>query len=132
MPVSEAFIGALAIIGVFGTIFTGLYLFFTTRHKERMALIEQGKEASIFYSNKRLIASGALKIGLLAIGIGVGIITGYLLSSMGMMEEPAYFASMFIFGGLGLLINYRITDRKNQEWLDHLSSEGTTAQDQPV
>ena len=109
-------------IGVFGSIFTGLYLFFTTRHKERMALIEQGKEASIFYSNKRMVANGALKFGLLAIGIGVGIVSGYILSAGGMQEEPAYFASMFIFGGLALMINFRITDKRNREWLDRMNS----------
>ena len=108
---AEALIGALALIGVFGSLLTGLYLFFTTRHKERMALIEQGKEANIFYSNKRFFASGALKFGLLLMGIGVGILVGTLLAAMGMMEEPAYFSSIFLFGGLGLVLNYKITSK---------------------
>lgn len=109
---SEALIAALALIGTFGTFLTGMYMFFSTRHKERMALIEQGKEANIFYSNKRLFANGALKLGMLAFGVGVGILLGSILAYAGLQEEVAYFSSMLICGGAGLILYYRYTAQK--------------------
>ena len=36
---------------IFGVFFGMYYLFVTARNKERMALIEKGADASIFYSN---------------------------------------------------------------------------------
>ncbi len=38
---------------MFGVTFGVIYLFITSRHKERLALIEKGADASIFYANKK-------------------------------------------------------------------------------
>jgi hypothetical protein len=38
---------------VFGSIFEVFYLFFSTRNKERLALIEKGADASIFMSSQK-------------------------------------------------------------------------------
>ena len=114
----EAVIGVIAMLGVFGSIILGLYLFFTTRNKERMALIDQGIDASIFTSKRRGYSNNTLKFGMLFFGIGVGILVGTLLDAMGMQEEPAYFSSMFIFGGLGLIGYYRIASNKSDDSLE--------------
>ena len=62
---------------IFGSIFGVFYLFFSTRNKERLALIEKGADASIFMQGKKNAAPFwkvlILNLGLLAMGIGVGI-----------------------------------------------------------
>ena len=40
------------LIIIFGTIFGIAFLYFSTRNKERMALIEKGADASIFVKNR--------------------------------------------------------------------------------
>lgn len=110
----EVIMGAFAMTGFFGSIILGLYLYFTTRHKERMSLIDHGLDASVFSPGKKAFSSSALKFGLLFLGVGVGIMVGTLLSAMGLQEEPSYFSSMLIFGGLGLISYYRIERKRNE------------------
>jgi len=107
----------VAFIAFFAMLFGIVYLFYTTRNKERMALIEKGADASLFNIPK---GSGSayqwskltLKIGMLAVGIGVGIIVGAILAEAGVLNEGAMYTSMiFLFGGLSLVLFYLI-DRK--------------------
>lgn len=107
------FTGVVAIISVFTTIIVIAYLFFSSRHKIRMALIQHGQQATIFKEDKD--ASSALKFGILAVGLGLGLFAGCLLEKMGMPEEPAYFGMMLTFGGIGLILYYIIV-KKN---IDH-------------
>ncbi len=90
---------------VFATFFGMFYVFFTTRNKERMAMIEKGVDAKLFRSGsgKNSYAVVALYLGLLAIGIGIGVVLGNLLEMNGVDEDVAYPAMVFICGGLGLL-----------------------------
>ena len=44
---------ALIVFIIFGSIFAIAYLYFSTRNKERLALIEKGADASIFVKGKR-------------------------------------------------------------------------------
>lgn len=112
--IEEVIMGAFAMTGFFGSIILGLYLYFTTRHKERMSLIDHGLDASVFSSGKKAFSSSALKFGLLFLGVGVGILVGTMLSASGLQEEPAYFSSMLIFGGAGLISYYRIERKRNE------------------
>ncbi len=108
--------GVIITITFFAAVFGILYIFYTTRHKERLALIEKGADASLFNTGK--VATGwskfSLKLGMLAMGVAVGIIVGALLSQAGVLEEGANYSSMiFFFGGLSLVLFY-IIDRKNK------------------
>lgn len=110
---------ALVFIALFAAIFGILYVYYTNRNKERMALIEKGADASLFNTGiegRKFTFSWTkftLKIGMLSMGIAVGVILGALLSSAGIMEEDAnYTAMIFFFGGLSLVLFYLI-DRKN-------------------
>ncbi|MEM8527339.1 MAG: DUF6249 domain-containing protein [Bacteroidota bacterium] len=105
-------VGALAIVGTFGTSALLIYMFFATRHKQRIALLEYGQEAKVFNSARQ--RKDALKFGMLSIGIGIGILVGYLLDEMGMAAEPAYFSMTLIFGGAALIIFY-LMDRKSMD-----------------
>jgi F0F1-type ATP synthase membrane subunit c/vacuolar-type H+-ATPase subunit K len=110
----------IAFIALFATVFGIMYIYYTTRNKERLALIEKGAEASLFNTGKEgksLINWGkfALKIGMLFMGIGLGIIAGAILESAALFpsEEAGYFSMIFIFGGLALVLFYLI-DRKTK------------------
>lgn len=85
-------------------------------NQERMALIERGMDVSSFRQKKSAPgnAFGVLRAALLLIGAGLGLAVGHWLDRELGMEEVAYFAMLFIFGGLGLLTAYLIEDKKKR------------------
>ena len=107
----------IAFIALFATVFGIMYVFYTTRNKERLTLIEKGADASLFNTGKGEVKSFSwskftLKLGMLAMGIAVGIITGALFTQAGVLSEEVNFSSMiFFFGGLSLVLFY-VIDRK--------------------
>jgi hypothetical protein len=113
--------GALVgFIAFFATVFGIMYVFYSTRSRERMALIEKGADASLFNTGKDGNSLSwnwskfTLKMGMLAMGIAVGIITGAILSNIGLLDEGAMYSSMiFFFGGLSLVLFY-VIDRKSK------------------
>ena len=86
-----------------------------TRNKERMALIEKGASAELF---NRPIRSGkwGLKIGVMAIGVGLGILIGNLFVAANLLEEEVAFPSMiFIFAGIGLVTTHFLANRNSED-----------------
>lgn len=102
MEFAEEFvIPVIAVAGFYAVLIVWIYLFFSSRNRIRMALIEQGKDASIFkVSNDRTLS---LRNGLVAIMVGIGLILGYLLEEAGMSDFVAYLSMVLIMGGLGLV-----------------------------
>ena len=98
---------------LFAMVFGIAYVFFTTRNKERLLMIEKGADASLFErkSTPFSIAKFILNIALLFVGIGTGILTGWLISdAVGQSHNEVYIVSgTFIFGGLGLVTGFFIT-----------------------
>lgn len=101
---------------VFSSIFGIVFVFLSTRNKERLALIEKGADAKLFNSGKKL-SSGELilNLALLAIGIGVGVLVGAMLGQGGMEEDVAFPASIFIFGGIGLVASFFLNRKLSQK-----------------
>lgn len=94
---------------VFGTLFAILYVFLSTRNKERMALIEKGADAKLFKtgpSSNNYTGIVIINIASLSIGIGVGVLLANLLEMGGMDDDVAYPAMIFICGGIGLLAGF--------------------------
>lgn len=118
---------------IFGSIFGVFYLYFSTRNKERLALIEKGVDASIFMKGQAKNAAPFWKIlilnlGLLAIGIGVGVLLGTFLSYnfaySGSWEnrpdnyidsDVFYTASIFLCAGSALLVGFNQTKKLDKE-----------------
>jgi hypothetical protein len=104
-------------ISLFLVVFGICYLFFSTRNKERLALIEKGAEASIFVRGKREKAAPFWKIlilnlALLLMGIGAGIMIGGVLdSALNVDDEIAMPGSIFLMAGTGLLIGFFLTKK---------------------
>lgn len=115
------------------------------RRKERMAIIDKlhsgidpQKLTHDLYSpfaGKKNTSSWALKIGLLFIGVGLGLLTGFLIevnltdslnpalnsyaeniqNNINSSVQVIYFASISLFGGLGLLAAYFIEQSKDKK-----------------
>lgn len=94
-------------LGFFAVVFASLYVYLTTRNKERLALIEKGASPELFKTKSNAgNGFGNFKLGLFFIGVALGIVTGYFLDEAGMDGTAAYFSMIFLFGGIGLVVSY--------------------------
>ena len=131
----------LAPVFVVGILTLGVYRIFElyVRRKERMAIIEKlGEQVKLSDANVNLNlpsfqqpkSNWALKFSLLLIGIGIGLLVGYgfefaatggdLGAYSGNWQfqskiSVVYFASVAIFGGIGLLAAYFIEQKHKQK-----------------
>ena len=62
-------------------------LSFENRHRERLALIQYGKDSSVFHG-KRKKKNNALKMGLLFMSIGAGLLVGIFLTICSIQNQP--------------------------------------------
>jgi len=104
--------GIFVPIGFFLTIFAVLYVYWTTRTRERLALIEKGADASIFKKTPSKYV--LLKWGIFLIGLSIGVITAYFLSQK-VNEVVAYFSMIFLFGGIGLIVAHLIIQKLSKK-----------------
>ncbi len=111
----------VAFIALFATVFGIMYVHYTTRNRERMALIEKGADASLFNTGREGLKwtfnwnKFTLKIGMFFMGIALGILVGAIISQAGVLDEDSnYPASIFFFGGLALVLYYVIDKRNNK------------------
>jgi len=101
---------------VFSSIFGIVYVFLNTRNKERLSLIEKGADASLFASKRNYKSNLTLKFGMLAVGIGVGILIASILDTYTVLdEEVAYPSMIFLFGGLFLVANAMIEKKDKND-----------------
>lgn len=106
-------------ISMFGAIFGIVYLYFSTRNKERLALIEKGADASIFNIGKRSGSSWkviVINLAFLLMGIGLGVFIGNILKTYtGLDEDAIYPAMIFLMAGVGLYTGYIQTKKALDE-----------------
>jgi len=90
-------------------------VYMSYRKKERMALIQTGRDASILKEDGKCYSS--LKWGLLLFGVGVGLLIAEFMAKYEVMSpEAAYFSMASIFGGMALIIDFFIEKhRKGSE-----------------
>ena len=111
---------ALIPIAFFGLVFGWVYLYITTRNKERMALVEKGANATLFNTGK---SNGGffgklptLKLGMFFIGIALGTLIGNILATTTVIDEGvAYVSMIFLFGGLALVSYYLVANRLQKQ-----------------
>ncbi|PRZ28122.1 DUF6249 domain-containing protein [Flavobacterium granuli] len=104
----------LALPVIFGAIFGVFYLFFSTRNKERLALIEKGADASIFMSKRQDAAPiwkvFILNLAVLLMGIGAGILLALIIQDLfGVTSEALFPGVIFLTAGTGLLVGFKMT-----------------------
>jgi len=115
---SGELVAIVMFVGLFALVFGIRYL----SNKEKMAMIERGIDPGTQKSTPKPFLS--LKFGLLFLGVGLGLLValftvrGVFGANMTDTEEgqavAVYFGSIFIFGGLGLVVSYII----EKKWLD--------------
>jgi uncharacterized protein DUF6249 len=102
-------------ISLFLSVFGILYVFFTTRNKERLAMIEKGADPAIFksqYSFRR----ASVRLGMFLIGVALGILMGNILESYtALAEEVSYFSMIFLFAGLSLVLYYILMEKNKKD-----------------
>jgi hypothetical protein len=111
---------ALIVFIIFGSIFAIAYLYFSTRNKERLALIEKGADATIFVRGKQQTAPiwkvFILNIALLFMGIGIGVFIASLLDHYTTLDNDAvYPATIFLMAGIGLYVGFSMTKNLDKE-----------------
>jgi len=101
-------------LSLFAALFGIVYIYLTTRNKERMALIEKGVNAELF-NRPQVPSKWGLKLGIMAVGVGLGIVLANMLISVDLLTEEVAFPSMiFLFVGVGLVASYYITNKKKR------------------
>ncbi len=98
--------GLFVPIGFFLATFAILYVYWTTRTKERLALVEKGLDAGIFKGECSKYA--LLKWGIFMIALAVGVVTGFALAQV-INEVVAFFTMILLAGGVGLIVAYMVT-----------------------
>ena len=104
---------------MFGAVFGVFYLYFSTRNKERLALIEKGADASIFMKGKRQTAPIwkvlILNLALLLMGIGLGTFIAMLFVNYTTLDEEALYPSIILLmAGVGLFVGFNMTKKLDQ------------------
>lgn len=103
-------------MSLFLVIFGLAYLHYSTRNKERMALIEKGADASIFVQGKKGPLTPVWKIvilnlSLLLMGIGIAIFLAAVMVKNGMDDDVAYPGTIFLMSGIGLMVGFFMTKK---------------------
>ncbi len=109
-------------IFLFGGAAVVLWKYFDARHKERMNIIEKGlvkEDLKYLYTRNFVWRSNpysALKYGMLAAFIGVGILVSAFLNRIFFeYQEQLTTGTIFLFGGLGLITFYAISKKRLDE-----------------
>lgn len=97
---------------VFSAMFGSLFVYLTTRNRERLAMIEKGMDPRTF---KPKFSRFGIKVGLLSCGIAIGMLMGtFLHHTTEMYLELAMFSMIFLFGGLGLVLDHYLAKKESK------------------
>jgi hypothetical protein len=107
-------------ISLFLAIFGIVYLYLSTRNKERLALIEKGADASIFMGDRSNRSPFwkvfLLNFALLLMAIGLGVFIASILHyNLGVEEGVAYPGTIFLMAGIGLFVGFTMTKNLDKE-----------------
>jgi len=104
----ESLVGIIFFITAFGAWFGVMYFYYTTRNRERMALIEKGADPAMFKTPpKNYFKRFVITFGMLCAGGGLGTLAGNILDKASSLEEEvAYISMIFLFTGASLVASY--------------------------
>ncbi len=97
----------LIIFGSITTVILGL-VYLRNKNKERMLIMEKEIDPEMLKTELKPSGYISLKVGVFLIGLAVGIIVGALLVNYTFIfpdEQVSYFSSIFLFGGLSLILS---------------------------
>ena len=108
---------ALTWLGFFAAVFFAYYYYLKFRSQERMKLIEKNVDLSEIYKKKRNWQNLPwFIISFVLLDIGIGAIVGlYLISDKNLLGNTgpfAFFATIFIFGAVGILVGHFLEKKR--------------------
>jgi len=100
-------IGIFAIVLAFLVPAGIIYYVLKTRHDEMNAMIEKGMDVSAELQRRN---ATPFRLASIAIGVGLGLLLGLLIENTfdNVDDDVVYPASLFVLGGLGLLMSGKI------------------------
>lgn len=105
----------IAYLAFFATIFLGWYFYIKARNKERMSLIEKGKDVSEIYSKREIkFQVPWLKIGIILTGFSLGWLAAFIISEVltsakiirTYSDAPLIMGIIFLFTAISILVAY--------------------------
>ena len=105
----ELFAIALMVLTSVILIVSLAYIITTTRHKEKMALLERGLDPKDYIKDRFWL--NALRAGMLFLGIGMGFLAAFVFDEFMVTtnENPAiYPGCILLFGGLAQIWFYKL------------------------
>lgn len=103
----------LVIFGSLTSVTLGL-VYLRNRNKERLAMMEKGLDPSVLKDEFKTNGNFALKTGIFLIGIAMGIIAGGIAADLYIFpHDTSYFAFIFLFGGISLVVSAFIDRKKS-------------------
>jgi hypothetical protein len=110
----EGIIGILLPIIISLGVFTMIVLLRRMEHLEKLKMIEKGIDVGTHQKPKR--PGVAIKIALIAVGVGIGLLVGNILDAYTpLQDEVCYFSMIFLFAGVGLFTANKIVENKEKE-----------------
>jgi preprotein translocase subunit YajC len=106
---------AALFISISLVIFGISYYYFTTRHKERMEILERALPPDYFIGQSDF-SPLLLVLGIISIGISLGIVCGTLFSDLFPTHQVhLMIISIFLGLGIALIISYFIIRKKQKK-----------------
>lgn len=108
-------------LGFFAAVFLAWYFYLKARNKERMSLIEGGKDVSEIYAKREInFRFPWLKLGIILTGFSFGFLVAFfpleiLLSNIHLVidKEPVAFGVVSLFTAISIIIAYFVDKPKN-------------------
>ena len=110
-------------LGFFAAIFLGWYFYLKARNKERMALIESGKDVSEIYSKQEIkFKFPWLKLGIILTGFSFGMLVAFFVIEIviknlrleyRIQEEPLVIGIVTLFTAISIIVAYFADKPKN-------------------
>jgi len=113
----ESLVPLVAVVATFLSATLIMHTFFTTRNKERLALIAKNKDSSIWRKPKT--KGSGIKFGILLISTGLGTLAGFVAHAiLGFPLVVTLLSAIPMFMGFGILYyHHRYTE---DDYHDHV------------
>lgn len=106
---------AALFISISLVIFGISYYYFTTRHKERMEILERALPPD-YFKGQSDFSPLLLVLGIISIGVSLGIVCGTLLSDLFPIHHVhLMIISIFLGLGIALIISYFLIRKKQKK-----------------
>ena len=101
---------AVLIVGIIFA-FVVIVIWLDTRKRERMLLLQQGKDPNLADSkNKTLSSTNYMKWGIIILGVGLGMLAGTIIGQLlPDRYNGVYIACLMIFSGLSVIVSFLVT-----------------------